>query len=130
MMDDPATTRHGLMLCDDLIFFSRVAGTARALGLAVRQAKTTTELLELAKRASPPGIILDLQNDSLDLVAFLRELGKVSQQKPYIVAYGSHVETETLRAARKAGCDRVLPRSQFVEELERGLPVWLDEGDH
>lgn len=122
--------RHGLMLCDDLIFFSRVAGTARALGLGVRQVKTTAELLEFAQRSMPAGIILDLQNDGLDLVVLLQELNKICQQKPYIVAYGSHVEAETLRAARKAGCERVLPRSQFVEDLEGQLAVWLGDGDN
>ena len=30
-----------------------------------------------------------------------------------------------LRAAREAGCDLVLPRSKFVEELPRALPGWL-----
>jgi hypothetical protein len=42
-----------------------------------------------------------------------------------VVAYGSHVDTATLRAAREAGCDVVLPRSKFVEELPTALPTWL-----
>jgi hypothetical protein len=42
-----------------------------------------------------------------------------------VVAYGSHVDTERLRAARSAGCDPVLPRSKFVEELPKALPQWL-----
>jgi hypothetical protein len=41
------------------------------------------------------------------------------------VAYGSHVDTESLRAARAAGCDRVLPRSKFIEELPSALPDWF-----
>jgi DNA-binding NarL/FixJ family response regulator len=116
---------HGLMLCDDLIFFSRVAGVARAIGLSVRQEKNAADLLATARRDPPGGVIVDLQNPGLDLLSFLQELRATSPTMPRIVAFGSHVEAEVLRNARKAGCDRVMPRSQFVEELERDLVSWL-----
>ena len=115
----------GLMLSDDLIFFSRVAGTARAHGLVVKQAKTAAALLEIAKREPPGGVILDLQNDGLDLPVLISELRATCPAMPNVIAYGSHVEAETLRAARVAGCDTVMPRSQFVELLEAELSKWL-----
>ena len=34
-----------------------------------------------------------------------------------VVAFGSHVDRELLAAAREAGCDEVLPRSQFFSRL-------------
>ena len=34
-----------------------------------------------------------------------------------IYAFGSHVDTDALKAARQAGCDHVWARSRFVEEL-------------
>jgi hypothetical protein len=34
-----------------------------------------------------------------------------------IVAFGSHVDTATLKAARQAGCDHAWPRSRFTAEL-------------
>jgi hypothetical protein len=46
---------------------------------------------------------------------------------PRVIAYGSHVEAATLHAAREAGCDLVLPRSRFVEELPVSLGAWLGE---
>jgi hypothetical protein len=45
-------------------------------------------------------------------------------RRPRVVAYGSHVDAAGLRAARAAGCDIVLPRSQFVEELPGKLKEW------
>ncbi|MGZ3385055.1 MAG: hypothetical protein ACXWNF_09120, partial [Isosphaeraceae bacterium] len=33
------------------------------------------------------------------------------------VAFGSHVDTEALAAARAAGCDPVMPRSKFSADL-------------
>jgi len=118
-------TPHGLILCDDLIFYSRVAGAARAAGLIVRQAKSMADLIALAKLAAPNGVILDLQNPGLELPALLAELKSMCVTMPRVIAYGSHVEAPALRAARQAGCDRVMPRSQFAEELETAIADWL-----
>ncbi len=118
-------TADGLVLTDDLIFFSRIAGAARAAGRVVRQAKTAAELLALARQHPPGGVILDLQNPGLDLPALLAGLKAACPVVPRAVAYGSHVEAAALRAAREAGCDRVLPRSKFAEELEASVGEWL-----
>ncbi len=118
----------GLMLCDDLIFFSRVAATARAAGLTVRQARTADALLALARQEPPGGVILDLHAEGLDVPGLLAGLREACPTMPTTVAFGSHVEAETLRAARDAGCDRVLPRSKFVKELETDLAKWLGGG--
>lgn len=115
----------GVVLCDDLIFYSKVAAAARALGLTVRQARTAAAAFELARQHSPGGVVIDLHNDGLDVPALLAGLREVCPAMPRVVAFGSHVEAETLRAARQAGCDRVLPRSKFVEELPTDLRAWL-----
>lgn len=118
-------TPAGLMLSDDLIFASRVTATARAAGLAVKVVRTPDLVLSAARAHPPTGVILDLHNPGLDLPALLAGLREACPAMPRVVAYGSHVEAETLRAARQAGCDRVMPRSQFVTELETGLKDWL-----
>jgi DNA-binding NarL/FixJ family response regulator len=115
----------GLMLCDDLIFFSRVAATARASGLLVKQVKTASDLLKHALTTPPACVILDLQNPGLVLTNLLDELRASQNPMPRVIAYGSHVEAETLRAARTAGCDAVMPRSRFVEVLDSQLRDWM-----
>ena len=72
--------------------------------------------------------VIDLHAEGLDLPALLAGLREACPAMPTTVAFGSHVEAETLRAARQAGCDRVLPRSKFVEELEADLAKWLGQG--
>jgi CheY-like chemotaxis protein len=116
---------HGLMLCDDLIFFSRVSGAARAAGLTVRMVRTADALVAAARLAPPRGVILDVHNPGLDLPALLSQLKEACPAMPRVTAYGSHVEAAVLRDAREAGCDRVLPRSQFVKELEAKISEWL-----
>jgi len=117
-------TPDGLVLSDDLIFFSRIAGAARARGLVVRQARTAAELVAIAKQHPPGGVILDLQNPGLELEPLLAELRSLPEA-PRVVAYGSHVLADALRAARQAGCERVMPRSQFAESLEADIAEWL-----
>ncbi|MDB5313883.1 MAG: Response regulator receiver domain protein [Gemmataceae bacterium] len=116
---------RGVMLCDDLIFFSRVAATARAAGLEVKQVRSAAALLEAVKQDPPGGIIVDLHAAGLDVPALLAGLRTACPVMPRTIAFGSHVEAETLRAARAAGVDRVMPRSQFVKELEADLRAWL-----
>ena len=116
----------GLLLCDDLIFTSRITGTAKALGLVVRNARDVASLSRMARQEPPTGVLLDLQHPQLDLVALLAELRSIGPMR--VVGYGSHVDAATLHAARVAGCDPVLPRSRFVEELPTALPGWLGVG--
>ncbi len=113
------------MLCDDLIFFSRVSGVARASGLTVRMVRTQSELVAAAGTSAPGGVIVDVHNPGLDLSTLLTELNAVCATMPRVIAFGSHVEAEVLRAARQVGCDRVMPRSQFVKELEEKIGEWL-----
>jgi CheY-like chemotaxis protein len=117
----------GLVLSDDLVFVSRISATAQAQGLSVRQARTPAELMMLARQNRPAGFILDLQNPGLDLPALLIELRATCVPMPRVMGYGSHVEKQLLQAAREAGCDPVLPRSQFVKLLDSQLLEWLGQ---
>src|SRR5438270_2763130 len=97
----------GLLLSDDLIFTSRITGTARALGFTLRPARSAAVLETLASQQTPRCVIVDLSNPGLVLTDMLGKLRQTCTPMPYLVAYGSHVDTATLRAAREAGCDIV-----------------------
>jgi CheY-like chemotaxis protein len=118
-------TPLGLLLSDDLIFSSRITGTAQALGLTVKVARSAAALVALAWQEPPSGVIVDLANPGLDVPELLRQLREGCPVMPQVVAYGSHVDAAGLKAAREAGCDLVLPRSAFVEKLPLELAEWL-----
>ncbi len=118
------TQPAGLLLCDDLIFASRITNTATAAGAVIKVAKTLDSLLDFARQSMPRCIIIDLHNRDLDIVRATSVL-RMMQPPPFVVGYGSHVDTATLQAARDAGCDIVWPRSKFTQELEVSLPTWL-----
>ena len=114
----------GVILCDDLIFVSKVQGTARAHGIGMIQAKTVEAALATAATIHATGVIVDIHHTGLNWFTFMPSLANLLN-RPNVIAFGSHVDVKALKAAREAGCDRVMPRSQFVKELEEELPKWL-----
>lgn len=124
--DQPPSTDQltGLVLSDDLMFASRITGTARALGLSFKVARSPDVLKELAQQQPPRCVILDLANAGATIGALVESLRSADADRPFLVAYGSHVDAATLQRARDAGCDVVLPRSKFVEELPAKLAEW------
>lgn len=116
---------YGLLLSDDMIFSSRITGTAQALGLKVNAVKSAKNLMAQAKERTPTCVIVDLSHPDLRVPELIGELQDICSPLPRLVAYGSHVDAATLRAARDAGCNIVLPRSAFAEQLSGSLPQWL-----
>lgn len=105
-------------LVADLIFASRVRGAAAAAGVDVL---TTSRASELPALVEPHGVrlvLVDLDTRGTDPVAAIRALKAADRpEPPRVVAYGSHVRSDLLAAAREAGADHVLARSAFVREL-------------
>lgn len=116
---------HVLILNDDLMFASRIASHARDVPATVRTVRTSEAALAAARAEPPHCVIVDFQVAGSTLPSLLQGLRELPR-KPYVVAYGSHVDAAGLRAAQDAGCDLVLPRSRFVEILPASLPQWLE----
>jgi CheY-like chemotaxis protein len=115
----------GLLLSDDLIFTSRITGVGRDLGLTIRPVRALDALEALARQQAPCCVIVDLAFPGLNVSDLIGRLRAACAAMPRLVAYGSHVDAAGLRAAREAGCDVVLPRSAFVEELPMKLAEWV-----
>ena len=106
-----------VILVDDLMFSSRIREAAKAKGVAVTSARTAAQVLD-ACRAGARTVIADLDSPRLNaLEAVAAVAADPALSGVHLVGFFSHVETETARAARAAGCRTVLPRSAFVREL-------------
>ena len=106
-------TRTLVAVISDLMFQSRVRAPAGALGYDVRVADSAAAVRD-ALAADARLVVLDLHVSGIDwrdAVAAAKEHGVP------VLAFGRHTEAALLREARAAGCDRVVPRSQFAEEL-------------
>ena len=100
-----------LFLCPNLMFASRVSGAANVLKVPLQVLANPGEL-EAKLSADTRLVIIDLGQSGLDVP---QVVGQVREKSPgaKIVAFGSHVHVESLAAARAAGCDEVMPNSQF-----------------
>jgi DNA-binding NarL/FixJ family response regulator len=101
-------------LMDDIFFQMKVAETAKHLGIEFKVATTTDALLGLLD-PRPQLVIVDLnaRSQPIDAIVKLRAASKDIR----VVAFLSHVQKELAEQARNAGCDEVMPRSSFTQNL-------------
>jgi CheY-like chemotaxis protein len=116
-MDASPQEPTGLLLSRDLIFTAKVTGTARELGHRVLVAGNTALAASMIEQWRPKVVFVDLAAGDLVSTPALIAYQKVAGPGTPFVAFGSHVDTAALAAARDAGCDPVLPRSKFSAEL-------------
>jgi CheY-like chemotaxis protein len=107
-----------LALVADLVFASRIRGTAATLGMDVQVVRGADELLARARAAPPRLVLVDLEARAADPAGTIARLRATPGGADIpIVAFGAHVNRDAIEAARAAGATRVLARSAFVREL-------------
>lgn len=112
-----------LAVVDDIFFLSKIQQTARQLGLVVEP--VSPDALQDRLRFGPEdAILLDLNHRSGRAIALLQALkNDPATRSVPVIAFLSHVQTDLARSARVAGCDRILARSAFSQQL----PALLQE---
>jgi CheY-like chemotaxis protein len=110
--------RRVIAAVSDLLFASKIRGTAEHLNVTVEFARAEDALYDAAKTEVPSLVILDLHATQLDPFALAARLKADEQLRDVpIVGFFSHVQAELMQRARAAGFDRVLARSAFVARL-------------
>jgi hypothetical protein len=107
----------GLLLSRDLFFTSKVTGTARELGHQVMVAGNVALASAMIADWHPKVVFVDLSAGELVSTPALIAFQKLAGPETPFVAFGSHVDTASLDAAKDAGCNPVMPRSQFSSQL-------------
>jgi DNA-binding NarL/FixJ family response regulator len=110
-------------LMDDLFFQMKLAETAKRLGVEVKVAANPDALDGLLDPA-PKLVIVDLNARSQPLAAIARL--RTASKDLRIVGFLSHVQRDLAVQAQMAGCDEVLPRSAFSQNLAGILAVAKD----
>ena len=105
----------------DLMFQSRIRAAADALGFEAQIADTAAAAAS-AIAARPDVVVIDLHTPLIDAAATIRAAKDGGAR---VLAFGRHTEPRILRAAREAGADAVVARSQLVEELPQLLQTLL-----
>jgi DNA-binding NarL/FixJ family response regulator len=110
-------------LMDDLFFQMKLAETAKQLGVEVKVATNGDALMGLMA-SGPRLVIIDLNARSQPIAAI--EMLRQARKDVRVVGFLSHVQTELAAQAQAAGCDEVLPRSSFTQNLAAILSVAKD----
>lgn len=102
-------------LVDDLFFQAKLSGTAKQLGIELRTCTTSDALAEEISARAPKLVVVDLnaRNNPLQAVGYLR----ANAPNIPVIGFLSHVQVELAQQARAAGCQEVMPRSQFTKDL-------------
>jgi len=110
-----------LAVVSDLFFSVKINDAAKRAGMTVEFVKDEKDALAKAQ-TKPTLIILDLNFESanpIDLISKLKandELKNIS-----LIGFLSHVQGELKQKAHEAGCDIVLARSAFSQNLPQIL---------
>jgi len=129
----------------DLYFSSRIESAAAGLGLRYEAVETADQigageisrdltaagaLIDRISRRGPALIIFDLNNQAVPWRKWIPLLKSdpATRRIPQI-AFGSHMDVESLGAAREAGAEAVLARSAFVADLPALILKYLHATD-
>jgi PleD family two-component response regulator len=103
----------------DLFFSVKLTDAAKRAGLSLEFVKEPKELLEKAVSDQKPSLIIfDLNFEALQPLKLIGKLkGKAETKGISLIGYLSHVQAELKQQAQQAGCDMVLARSAFSQNL-------------
>ncbi len=104
-----------LLVCSDLFFSTQLKGRAESAGAAVDVELSPGRVAERVSGGDYSHIVLDLESAGLNVAGLLDGLS--AEGRPEVIAFGPHVQTARLEAARAAGCDHVVSRGQIASSL-------------
>lgn len=104
-------------LAPDLFFATRIADVIRRQGGDPVLTETPDAFVAAVDYHFPVLALLDLNSEGDWQTAITRCKMRPHTRAVPIYAFGSHVETATLTAARRAGADHAWARSRMMEEL-------------
>jgi len=109
---------------DDLFFLAKIQETARKLNVKVEFVKAEKDLLDRLHQngeEKPSLIIFDLNNANAKPLTLIPKLKSKLKKGTSIIGFLSHVQGDLKQKAHEAGCDMVLPRSAFSQNLPQLL---------
>jgi len=109
-----------LYCCQDLIFSTKIRSTAESLGVATEPIDGPASLAnQIPDNGERPGtaaaLMVDLELG--DTATALIEQARRQLPEATVIAFGSHVAKDVLKAAKAHGAHHVLPRSAFTQQL-------------
>ena len=109
---------------EDLFFMAKIQETARKLNVKVEFVKTDKDMTDKMQQngeEKPSLIIFDLNNANAKPLTLIPKLKNRLKKGTSIIGFLSHVQGDLKQKAHEVGCDMVLPRSAFSQNLPQLL---------
>lgn len=116
---EPAPTRIYAFI-DDLFFLAKINEICRKLNIKVDFVKSEQDVIDRVGQngdEKPALIIIDLNNNSIKPITLITKLKAKFKKQTNVIGFLSHVQGDLKLKAQEAGCDMVLPRSAFSQNL-------------
>ena len=112
-------SKRVLAVVSDLFFSVKLSEAAKRNGLAIEFVKDGTEVIEKAK-SRPTVIVFDLNFEAVEPLKLISQLkGSPETRGVSLIGYLSHIQGELKQQAQEAGCDMVMARSAFSQNLSQ-----------
>ncbi len=126
--ENEALPQVTLVLTSNLFFIPRIESAAIRSGMEAIYGDSAAGLLKSTAGRDVALALVDLETEEAVWEDGLSVLGAALKAKPQdgkdnhsapapIIAYGPHGDAETLRKARRLGCDAVLTKRDFSQRL-------------
>lgn len=106
---------------EDLFVLAKIQETARKLGVRVGFLKAdkdiVSRLADLPEDERPSLIVFDLNNASAKPLTLIPRLKSKLKRGTSVIGFLSHLQSDLKAKAIEAGCDMVMPRSAFSQNL-------------
>lgn len=109
------------LFIEDLFFFAKINETARKLGIKVafvkNEPETVARILEAPEDERPSLIVFDLNNAAAKPMTLIPKIKTKLKKGTSVIGFLSHLQGDLKAKAVEAGCDIVMPRSAFSQNL-------------
>jgi hypothetical protein len=105
---------------EDLFFTAKIQETSRKLGVKVAFVKNDKDVIAqlTGKEEERPGLIVfDLNNAAAKPLTLIPKLKSKLKKGTSIIGFLSHLQGDLKAKATEAGCDTVMPRAAFSQNL-------------
>jgi CheY-like chemotaxis protein len=107
-----------LAIVDDLMFASKIKTTAGQLGVPVVVARSSEAALAEMRKDAPSLVIFDLDSSRTDPIGTVAAMKRDEALAAIpTVGFVSHVHTDVIQAAARAGVGDIMARSAFTAQL-------------
>jgi hypothetical protein len=111
-----------LIAVPDLMFGTRIEDSAKHLNIPLHSLAPGDDADTEIPRLAPTLVIV-----ALDTPNWSKTIAAAKRAGVRVLAFGSHRDVETMKAARAAGADQVVARSAMASDLETLIKRYVHE---